>query len=225
MKIVLEGIYRSLFALQFGDPFSQHHAQEGQDQISSLTRQLFNKAIHPTRQKNFFDPLHRQYKCISNSPPLSHSSLSSSPLHLPYVFLFFIPQCPAFDLTSPQNHNAPTPTHPKRAAPDISTIPIPNPNPVNPPTASPSATLQDLLAFCASGSATANLPAVQEFCKLITGIAGTAGGISGGTGLGGGLGGILPPLPPIPGLPAIPGLGGGSGSGILPGGTGPVVPA
>ncbi|KAG4411116.1 hypothetical protein IFR04_015754, partial [Cadophora malorum] len=102
---------------------------------------------------------------------------------------------------------------------------IPNPNPVNPPTASPSATLQDLLAFCASGSAAANLPAVQEFCELITGIAGTAGGISGGTGLGGGLGGILPPLPPIPGLPAIPGLGGGSGSGILPGGTGPVVPA
>ncbi|KAH7409430.1 hypothetical protein BKA64DRAFT_774154 [Cadophora sp. MPI-SDFR-AT-0126] len=117
-------------------------------------------------------------------------------------------------LASPMaNHDTPTPTLPKRVSPEVSILPVPNPSPASPPRPSTSATLQELLAFCASGSVAANIPAVQQFCKLISGFVNTAGEISGGSGLGGGLGGILPPLPPIPGRPVIPGLG---GSGILP---------
>ncbi|KAK0109906.1 hypothetical protein ONS95_002577 [Cadophora gregata] len=137
-------------------------------------------------------------------------------MHLPLTtILALLPIILASPLASQNINNAATSSIPKRAAPEVSILPIPNPptppTPISPPVPSTSATLQDLLAFCASGTVAANLPAVQQFCALISGIANTAGGISGGGGLGGGLGGIIPPLPPVPGVPVIPGLGGKGG--------------
>ncbi|KAG4437123.1 hypothetical protein IFR05_007385 [Cadophora sp. M221] len=126
-------------------------------------------------------------------------------LQLPTI-LALLPLILAAPMADHLTTTLPTPTAPIPG--DVSILPV-----AAPPVPNPSATLQDLLTFCASGGPAASLPAVQQFCKLITGFAGAATGAGGG-----GLGGILPPIPGLPGLP-IPPL-----PIPLPAGTGPILP-
>ncbi|KAH6720155.1 hypothetical protein DL95DRAFT_452838 [Leptodontidium sp. 2 PMI_412] len=77
-------------------------------------------------------------------------------LQLPTI-LTILPLILAAPIADHLAADLPTPTLPTPG--EISILPIPIPNPATaPPSPSPPATLQDLLAFCASGSPADDLP-------------------------------------------------------------------